>query len=120
MDLFADENLAKEIVYWLRAAGHDILYAAETKPGSPDADWLEIAEKEHRIILTTDKDFGELIFRDGLNSHGVVLLRLSDLTVTEALARLQSVWAVVEANPAGRFVVITEHKTRVRRLPARP
>ena len=117
MNLFADENVAKVIVYWLRATGHDVLYAAESVPGAPDAKWLAQAEREQRIVLTADKDFGELIFRDGLNSHGIVLLRLNDVTAPEALSRLQSVWAVIEANPSGRFIVVTLHKTRVRHLP---
>jgi predicted nuclease of predicted toxin-antitoxin system len=120
MDLFADENLAKDIVHWLRGEGHDVLYAAEAKPGAADARWLARAEKEQRTIITADKDFGELVFRDGLNSHGIVLLRLADLTVSEALVRLRAVWAVIEANPRGSFIVVTERKTRVRRLPTRP
>ena len=78
------------------------------------------AQKEGRLLLTADKDFGELVFRDGLNSHGIVLLRLSDITAVQALARLQNVWSVVEANPSGRFIVITESKTRVRPLPVLP
>ena len=118
MNLFADENVARGIVRWLRASGHDVLYAAEARPGAPDADWLTEAEQEKRIVLTSDKDFGELVFRDGLSSHGIVLLRLNDVTAAEAISRLQSVWAVVEVNPAGRFIVITEHKTRVRHLPS--
>jgi predicted nuclease of predicted toxin-antitoxin system len=119
MKLCADENVTKGIVEWLRASGHDVLYAAETLPGAPDADWLARAEQEERILLTSDKDFGELVFRDGLNSHGIVLLRLSDVTAAEALARLQKVWGVVEANPTGRFIVVTLHRTRVRPLPAK-
>jgi predicted nuclease of predicted toxin-antitoxin system len=117
MNLFADENVARGIVRWLRASGHDVLYAAEALPGAPDADWLATAEKQKRIVLTADKDFGELVFRDGLNSHGIVLLRLDDVTAAEALIRLQSVWGIVEANRSGRFIVITQKKTRVRKLP---
>ncbi len=94
-----------------------MLYAAEALPGSPDADWLATAEQEKRIVLTADKDFGELVFRDGLNSHGVVLLRLDDVTAAEAAIAIARVWSVVEANPFGRFIVITQKKTRVRHLP---
>jgi predicted nuclease of predicted toxin-antitoxin system len=117
MKFLADENVAKCIAHWLRGSGHDALYAAESQPGTPDSQWLEQAEREGHLVLTSDKDFGELIFRDGRNSHGIVLLRLNDVTAAQALARLQSVWAVVEANPTGRFIVITERRTRVRKLP---
>jgi predicted nuclease of predicted toxin-antitoxin system len=118
MNVLADENIARDIVGWLRGNGHDVVYAAEVRPGALDTDWLTKAEQEARIVLTSDKDFGELVFRDGLNSHGIVLLRLADLTVAEALVRLQGVWSVIEANPAGQLIVVTENKVRVRPLPA--
>ena len=53
MKFFADENVAGAIIQWLRQA-----------------------EESARIIVTADKDFGELIFRDRLNSHGIVLVRM--------------------------------------------
>jgi hypothetical protein len=67
--------------------------------------------------LTADKDFGELVFREKLNSHGIVLLRLSDVTAIDALSRLQDVWAAIEPNLIGHFVVVTMRKTRIRDLP---
>ena len=100
MKILADENLARDLVAWLRASGHDVLYAAEASPGESDPTWATRAEQEERILLTSDKDFGELVFRDGRSSYGVVLLRLDHLTVSEALARLRSVWSVVVANPS--------------------
>ena len=116
VQLFADENMPRTIVVQLRAWGHDVLYASEVKPGAADRDWLAHAEADGRVILTSDKDFGDLIFRDRLNSHGVVLLRLHELTITERLARLEQAWPVVAANPLGKFVVISPRKIRVRDL----
>ncbi|MGO8900265.1 MAG: DUF5615 family PIN-like protein [Isosphaeraceae bacterium] len=110
MRILADENIARDIVAWLRSGEHDVLFAAEASPGTADIRWVEIAEQEQRVILTSDKDFGELVFREGLTSHGVVLLQLDELPVPAILARLQAVWSVVEANPARRFIVITEKK----------
>jgi predicted nuclease of predicted toxin-antitoxin system len=118
--ILADENVARDVVAWLRASGHDVLFAAEIQAGAADVDWAVRAEQEQPVILTSDKDFGELVFRDGHSTHGIVLLRLDDLTVAEILARLQGVWAVVEANPTGRFIVVTESKVRVRTLPSVP
>jgi len=118
--LLSDENVARDVLTWLRTTGHEVLSAAEVGAGTPDVNWTVRAEHEQRVILTFDKDFGELVFRDGLTTHGIVLLRLDDLTVPEILARIQSVWSVVEANPSGRFIVITENKVRVRPLPSAP
>ena len=120
MKILADENVAKDIVGWLRSIGHDVLFAAEAQPGALDTDWTTRSEREQRLILTSDKDFGELVFRDGLTSHGIALLRLDDLTVSQILSRLQAVWSVVEANPSGHFIVITETRVRVRPMPPRP
>ena len=85
-----------------------------------DVDWLQQAEAEERVIFTSDKDFGELIFRDHLNTHGAILLRLPDLTLAERIDRLQSVWDVIEANPKGSFIVVTLQKVRVRPLGSPP
>jgi predicted nuclease of predicted toxin-antitoxin system len=116
MRFFADENVARAIVQWLRAGNHDVLYAAELRPGEADRVWLSEAESQQRLILTSDKDVGELIFRDRLNGHGIILMRLEDLPISARLARLQEAWSVVEANSVGKFVVITERRVRVRNL----
>jgi predicted nuclease of predicted toxin-antitoxin system len=117
MHFLADENVPRSIVVWLRGEGLDVLYAAELLVRSPDADLLSEAEAQDRVIITEDKDFGELIFRDRLNSHGVILIRMGDLAVSSRLARLQSVWATIERNVPGNFIVVTKTKLRVRVLP---
>ncbi len=115
MRYLADENVASPIVAWLRARGHDVLYAAETGPGFDDAVWLARAEQEQRILVTSDKDFGDMIFRDGISSRGVVLLRLEKLSMSERLKRLDKVWVTAESTH-GSFIVITERRVRVRPL----
>lgn len=112
----ADENISARIVAWLRGRGDDVRYAAEEAPGEVDAEWLRQAEGEGRLLLTSDKDFGELVFRDRLNTHGVVLVRLKNLPVDQRLRRLEQAWSVIEANPAGCFIVITPQRVRVRRI----
>lgn len=118
MDYLADENVARRIVEWLRSQGNDVLYAAEERPGETDANWLQEAEIQGRLLITSDKDFGELIFRDGLSSHGVILIRLEELEVDARVRRLEQAWSIVEANPHHCFIVITAHRVRVR--PLRP
>ena len=116
MKFFADENVARPIVLWLRDAGHDVLYAPEARPGETDAVWLREAEAQQRLVLTCDKDFGELVFRDCMNSFGIVLLRLEGSPIHERILRLQTAWGVVAANPQGKFIVMTQQKVRVRNL----
>ena len=116
MQIFADENVPRLMVTWLSSRGHDLLYAAEVEPGALDQQWLRRAEEEGRVILTSDKDFGDLIFRDRPTSGCVILLRLDELRVAERLARLEEGWDLMEADPAGKFFVISVRKVRVRNL----
>lgn len=116
MRFLIDENVPRPIFEWLQSQGHDVLLAGEVAAGESDTHWLTLAESEQRLVVTADKDFGELIFRDQLNSHGVILLRLHDLAICERLTRLQEVWSVIEANPGGRFIVVTGQRVRVRPL----
>ena len=119
MKFLADENVARRIVEWLRGRGDDVLYAAGECAGEVDAEWLRRAEAEGHLLVSCDKDFGELIFRDGLNSHGVILIRLEKLSLDARLKRLAQVWSVVQANPTGCFIVITPRRVRVRPLSTR-
>ena len=116
MRILADENIPRMIVAWLRQEGHDVLYAAESRARTPDVDLLTEAEAQGYVVLTEDKDFGELVFRDRRNSHGVILLRMENLPASRRLARLKGVWTVAESNLPGKFIVVTETKVRTRPL----
>ena len=66
MRFLADENIPGDAVTELETAGHDIVWVRTVAPGSKDEDILALAVREERIILTFDKDFGELAWRTGL------------------------------------------------------
>ena len=116
MRILADENVPRRIVAWLRDTGHDVFYSAESRKQTPDADLLAEVEAQSYIVLTGDKDFGELIFRDRSNSHGVILLRMKNRPAAMRLVRLQQVWALIESRLPGHFVVVTASKIRLRPL----
>lgn len=75
MRLLADENLPESMVEALRAVGHDVASIRDRGPGMPDDDVLALALAEHRLLVTRDLDFGELVVRVGSASAGVVILR---------------------------------------------
>ena len=116
MRILADENVPRPLVAWLRDTGHDVLYSAESRKQTPDADLLAEAEAQGYIMLTGDKDFGELILRDHSNSHGVILLRMENRPAAIRLVRLQQVWTLVEPRLPGHFVLVTASKIRLRPL----
>jgi predicted nuclease of predicted toxin-antitoxin system len=87
MRFLADENFPGAAVQALRAAGHDVTWVQEAAAGSKDEAVLQRAQDEARILITFDKDFGELAFRRGLPaSSGVILLRIT--TPSAALSLL--------------------------------
>ena len=63
MNFLADESVDRPIVDSLRQRGHDVLYVAEMEPGISDDAVLDLANQEGALLLTADKDFGELVFR---------------------------------------------------------
>ena len=63
MNLLADEGVERQIVERLRQQGHFVLYIAEMEPGLPDDVVLERANEVTALLVATDKDFGELVFR---------------------------------------------------------
>jgi len=77
----ADENFEPAFVEILRNEGYEVLFLNEYDAGIDDTEILVIAVRESAIVITNDKDFGELIFRHVFASRGVIFLRLYDLTV---------------------------------------
>lgn len=74
--LLADEGVDKPIVESLRAAGFNVTYILETNPGVEDERILTVAYLQQRVLITQDKDFGELVFRLQQAHYGVILIRL--------------------------------------------
>ena len=77
MSFVADESVDQQIVAHLREEGHAIWYILESGPGASDADVLELAKRRGAILLTADKDFGEMVFRQRQATEGVIFIRLA-------------------------------------------
>ena len=116
MNFVADEGVDAQVVVALRASGHTVAYVAEASPGMTDPDVLRLATDSSSVLLTADKDFGELVFRQGSAAHGVVLLRLAGLPEETKAAIVRSVVRLHGQEIPGAFTVITERAVRVRRL----
>jgi predicted nuclease of predicted toxin-antitoxin system len=115
VNLLADEGVDRQIVERLRADGHEVIYIAEMAAGMTDDDVLNLGRDTSSLLLTQDKDFGELVFRQGLATSGVLLIRLAGL---EARAKAASVSAVIkdrEAELSGSFSVLTVGSLRIRK-----
>jgi len=71
MNLLADENIETEIVDLLRNNGYKVDYVLEMSPGIDDRDIILQANKNNSLLITSDKDFGELVFRQHLIHNGL-------------------------------------------------
>lgn len=116
MNLLADECCDAVLVSALRLDGHDVVYILEIAPGADDQAVLQLAASQQRILLTEDKDFGELVVRLQLPAHGIILLRINTANTGLKLARLRNLLANHAHRLPGSFVVVDESKTRFRSL----
>lgn len=80
MKFVADESVDFQIVSRLREDGHEVVYIAETEPGTSDNTVLTQANLQQAVLLTCDKDFGELVFRQQRVSNGILLIRTAGLS----------------------------------------
>ena len=79
MRLLADESVDAMVVETVRTEGHDTVYVAEISPSIQDDEVLSDADRRQALLITADKDFGELVYRQHRIHAGVILLRLSGL-----------------------------------------
>ena len=118
MRILANENVSGTVIRLLRERGHDVLSAKDSMRGEPDPVSLERAGQEGRILVTHDKDFGELAFRSRLPAKGgVILLRLRGRDAEADNRRLLNVLEGQELW-VGNFAVVTDDQVRVRSLPS--
>ena len=114
MKFLVDESVDKEIVDGLRSEGHIVLSISEIKPSIADTEVMSIANDESALLLTADKDFGDLIFRQGLPSYGVVLIRLAELSLLDQMNRISITINNYAEDLIGRFTVIEKDNVRAR------
>ena len=113
MRLLANENFPGLAITALRSHGHDVTWIREDSPGISDHDVLSRATAEGRILMTFDKDFGELVFRLGLNApSGVILFRIPPDSPSFVA---QTAVTVLENRTdwAGHFSVVDENRVRM-------
>lgn len=116
MRFLADENVSRLVIERLRADGLDILSVREAKPGVSDEDVLRAADSEGRIVLTEDRDFGELVVRQRLKVDGIILLELDRLS-NEAEADLVAATVAAHLEKlSGNLLVIEPGRVRIRPL----
>ncbi|MFW6069301.1 MAG: DUF5615 family PIN-like protein [Chloroflexota bacterium] len=98
----------------LSQSGYDVKTVRDINPSMDDRDILQLAVKEQRIVVTMDKDFGEYVFRSGLDHRGVLLLRMEDANGQSKARVLARIVSEHEDMLAGHFTVYQRGKLRIR------
>ncbi|MBB4636209.1 DUF5615 family PIN-like protein [Longimicrobium terrae] len=119
MRFLADENVSALSVTLLRAANLDIESVAELAPGSADTDVLALARATGRVLITQDRDFGELIYYRGAPApRAVIYIRRGPADLTAVGHAVAALVNSTELEITGYFTVVYEDRIRQRRLPS--
>jgi len=115
LNFLADENIDRPIVERLRLDNHHVDYVVEMGPGISDDKVLEIANRTGSILLTTDKDFGEMVFLQQRVTKGVVLVRLAGISTKDKAAIVAEALKDHIDELSQAFTVIVPGTIRIRR-----
>ena len=113
----ADESCDFAVVRALRAANYDVVAVAETARGATDEHVISLALGERRILLTEDKDFGQLVFASAKATGGVMLIRFPSSARDALPARILDVVHREGARLERSFAVVQPKRTRIVALP---
>ena len=115
MRFIVDECTGPSVAAWLREEGHDVFSVYDSARGSDDVMILNMALRENRVLITNDRDFGEMIFRLNMPHCGIVFLRLADNRSSSKIHILEKLLAGHQDIIEGNFITITEKKIRISR-----
>lgn len=115
MRFLADESCDFAVVRALRAAGYDVGTVSDLTPGAEDHIVAALAASESRVLLTEDKDFGQLAYATGHTTSGVVLIRYPARARSALAAAIVAVVAEFGDRFIGSFVVVEPGRARLGR-----
>jgi len=115
VNFLADESVDRQIVERLWLEGHSVAYVVDMDPGVSNGVVFEMANQKDAVLLTADKDFGELVFHQRLINQGVILIRLAGLSPTHKAGIVASAIRNHLSELPQAFGVITPGAIRIRK-----
>lgn len=109
----ADVNVEKPLVDYLLKQGYDMKWVPDYNCEMPDEDLLQLANQEKRILITNDKDFGDLIFLQKKVSAGTILFRVKGQKSQEKIKLMKKLLMGYRDKLLNHYVVITKAKIRI-------
>lgn len=119
MRFLFDESADFRLIPYLLSLDHNVHAVSRQYPaGLSDEEVLAVAQNEHRILITADRDFGELVFQKRLQHAGIILMRLPGAALATKQQRLNHVLTLYADN-LDKFLVVTVGRVRIRHIPDR-
>lgn len=115
MRFLVDECVGPRVAAWLRGQGREVFSVFDEWRGANDDDIIGKAQAEGWILVTSDKDFGEKVFRHQRPHRGVIFMRLADERAANKIDVLRRLLESHADRLADRFVVVTETQVRFAR-----
>jgi predicted nuclease of predicted toxin-antitoxin system len=109
-----DVGVGKSVEQWLTDEGYKVISIRSLNAEMEDGQIVSLALTEDAIIITMDKDFGELVYKEKKQHKGILLLRLDDAVANEKLAVVQSLFPSELENIKNHFTVYQNGKLRIR------
>jgi predicted nuclease of predicted toxin-antitoxin system len=112
MRFLVDENAGVVVAHWLRTQEHEVFSVYEEARGIDDDEIIQKAFDENWILITSDKDFGEKVYREQKPHRGVILLRLENERSTNKIDILRRLLDEYSEQLVDNFIVVTERQVR--------
>ncbi|MFZ3076900.1 MAG: DUF5615 family PIN-like protein [Candidatus Aenigmatarchaeota archaeon] len=113
MRFLIDECTGKRLAKLLEKEGYDVIFAGDIMSSASDEEIIKKCEDDDRILVTDDKDFGEMVFRLGKPIRGVILIRI----VAKPETRLEAILKLLKNyDVKNKFIVLQENAVRIRNI----
>ena len=116
LKFLVDVGVGRKVEDYLLEKGYDIKAVRSIDQRMPDQEIIRLAISERRIVITMDKDFGELVYHSGLNHSGILLLRLEDASGVEKQRVISEILAKYSNKMKNHFCVYQNKKFRIRKI----
>lgn len=116
INFLIDVGVGKKVENYLDEQGFNVKAIRYIDPSMTDSNIIKLAFKEERVIITMDKDFGELVYHSSMDHSGIILLRLEDATGQEKLNIMKEILAKYSDKLKNHFSVYQRGKFRIRKI----
>lgn len=115
MKFLVDECSGPKLANWLKNEGYEVFSVYDQARGSDDEKLIKKAFHENWILITNDKDFGDKVFREKRQHHGIIFLRLKDERAQIKIETTKNLLKKYKAQLHNNFTVVSETKVRFAR-----